>query len=115
MGKALLVALIERILCVSAEFTIVWRIKKNKVVCIWCIFLKESFKVHVLYHGVSKVLSYLWRLHIGNLSCQIFSVVRNTPVRNVEFASAVVTEHRSVGILPHEKKDGGRGTGRDSI
>src|SRR5258706_15144999 len=115
MGEALLVALIERILCVGAEFTIIWRIKKDKVVSAGCVFPKESLKVHVLNDGVSKVLLYLWRLQKRNLPCQIFSVVRDPSVGNIELASAVVTEHRSVGILPHKKKDSSRCTGRDSI
>src|SRR5215472_5542621 len=83
-GEAFLVALIERILRVRAEFTIIWRIKKNKVVGTRCVCLQESLKVRVLNDRVSKVLLYLWRLHIGNLSCQIFSVVRDPPVGNIE-------------------------------
>src|SRR2546429_8476758 len=115
MGETFLISFIERILRVGAEFTIVWRIKKDEVSSFRRMFLKERFKVHVLYHSISKMLLQLRGLHISNLSCQIFSVIRDATVRNVELTPAVISKHRSVGILPHKKEDGCRRTWRNSI
>src|SRR6266516_3832513 len=105
IGQTFLISFIKRILCIGAEFTIVWWIKKDEISSFRRMFLKERFKVHVLYHSISKVPLQLRGSHIGNLSCQIFSVIRDATVGNVELTPPVISEHRSIGILSHKKED----------
>src|SRR5216110_238822 len=102
-----LIILTELILGICAKFTVIGWVKEDKVICIGWIFLEESFKVKVFYHGISQVRAYLWRLQIGDLPFQIFFIIRDSPIRNVKFAPAVITEHGSVSIFAHKEEDSG--------
>src|SRR6266487_6300634 len=105
MRKTLLILSTKLILCIRTKFSIVWRIEEDEVLGFWYILLEEIFKIHILYHCIGKVSLDFGRLHISNLSCQVFSIVRDTPIGYIKFPMGIVSEHRRIGILSHKEKN----------
>src|SRR5258708_19314868 len=104
MREALLIPSTKLILRICAKFTIIWRIEEDEVIVYWHMLLEEIFKIHILYDGTGKMALHFWRLHISDLSCQVFSIVRNTTIGNIELTTPLVPKTLFIGILSHNAK-----------
>ena len=56
ISKSFLIFFRKRILCIGAEFRIVWGIKKNKVLLIWLSFTHEILKIKIIDVSICKVI-----------------------------------------------------------
>ena len=65
----------------------------------------EILEVKTRERCARELLVHIVRERVVNFAPKILAIVRYAAVRHVEFALAVVAEHRRVAVLPNEKEN----------